>query len=117
MQPRLLLRLEGLAIALAGALGYVLAGGDLLLFVPLVLWPDLSIGAYLAGRRAGSAAYNAVHLLALPVALLVWSLRASAPLGTVAALAWLAHVGADRAFGLGLKYDGAPFRETHLQRV
>lgn len=117
MQPRLLLRLEGLAIGLAGALGYVLVGGDLLVFLPLVLWPDATIAAYLAGPRAGSLAYNAVHLLAFPVALLVWSLWAARGLGTIVALAWVAHVGADRAFGLGLKYGDAPFRETHLQRV
>jgi len=38
-------------------------------------------------------------------------------LALAAGFAWLAHVGADRAMGLGLKYADAPFRETHLQRV
>jgi len=32
------------------------------------------------------------------------------------ALAWLAHIGIDRALGFGLKYSTA-FDDTHLQRV
>jgi hypothetical protein len=32
------------------------------------------------------------------------------------ALIWLAHIGADRALGYGLKYPTA-FKDTHLQRV
>jgi Domain of unknown function (DUF4260) len=32
------------------------------------------------------------------------------------ALIWLAHVGADRALGFGLKYPTL-FKDTHLQRV
>jgi hypothetical protein len=31
-------------------------------------------------------------------------------------LIWLAHVGADRLLGYGLKYPTG-FRDTHLQRV
>ena len=32
------------------------------------------------------------------------------------ALIWLAHIGADRLFGYGLKYPTA-FNDTHLSRV
>jgi hypothetical protein len=32
------------------------------------------------------------------------------------ALIWLAHIGADRALGYGLKYP-TRFQDTHLQRV
>lgn len=117
MQPRPLVRLEGLAIAVAGAFGYYVAGADPLLFVVLVLWPDVSIVAYLAGPRVGSAAYNAVHFLGFPIALLAASLWVGHPLGTAAGLAWLVHVGVDRAAGFGLKYADAPFAETHLQRL
>jgi hypothetical protein len=31
-------------------------------------------------------------------------------------LIWIAHIGADRAIGYGLKYPSA-FKDTHLQRV
>ena len=35
---------------------------------------------------------------------------------TKVALIWLAHTGADRLFGYGLKYPTA-FKDTHLSRV
>lgn len=117
MQPRVLVRLEGVAIAAAGFLAYYSMGFDLLLLVPLVLWPDVSIAAYLAGPRVGSAVYNVVHFLALPLALLAASLWVGHSLGTAAGLAWLAHVGVDRAAGFGLKYADADFADTHVQRV
>ena len=117
MRPPYLLRLEGLVLGLAAAGAFVAVVGDLLWFVVLVLLPDVAIAAYLLGPRLGSAAYNAAHLLVFPVALLAWALWAANPLGLAAALAWLAHIGADRAMGLGFKYADAPFRETHLQRL
>jgi len=117
MDTRVFLRVEGAALGLAGAGGYFALVGDPLLFVLLVLLPDVSIAGYLAGRRVGSLAYNVVHGLTLPVALLAWGLWAGHPLATAGGLVWVAHVGADRAMGLGLKYDDAPFRETHLQRI
>lgn len=117
MRPGPLLRLEGLALGLAAAAAYVATVGDPLLFVVLVLLPDVTIAAYLVGTRLGSTVYNAAHLLVLPLAALGWGLWAGETLAVAAGLAWLAHVGADRAFGLGLKYDDAPFGETHIQRV
>lgn len=117
MRPAILLRLEGLAIGLAAAGAYAAIGGDPLLFVVLVLLPDVSIAGYLAGSRVGSLAYNVAHVLALPLAVLGWGLWAGVSLGVAVGLAWLTHVGADRALGLGLKYGDAAFRDTHLQRV
>lgn len=117
LRPALLLRLEGLALALGAAGLYLALVGDPLVFVVLVLLPDVSIAGYLAGPRVGSLAYNAAHLLALPLAVLGWGLWAGEALALAAGLAWLTHIGADRTMGLGLKYDDGPFRETHLQRV
>lgn len=117
LRPGILLRLEGLALALAAAGLYLALVGDPLLFVILVLLPDVSIAGYLAGPRVGSIAYNAAHLLALPLAVLGWGFWTGEALALAAGLAWLTHVGADRTMGLGLKYADAPFRETHLQRV
>jgi hypothetical protein len=33
------------------------------------------------------------------------------------ALIWFAHIGIDRAVGLGFKYADADFQDTHLSRV
>ncbi|MFB6310295.1 MAG: DUF4260 family protein [Salinirussus sp.] len=117
MRPILALRVEGLAIALGAAGTYVAVGGDLVLFVLLVLLPDVSIAGYLAGPRFGSVAYNLIHGLTLPVLVLAWGLWTGPSIGVLVGLAWIAHVGADRALGLGLKYPDAAFRDTHLQRV
>lgn len=117
MRPIHTLRLEGVAIALGAAGTYLAVGGDLLLFVVLVILPDVSIAAYFAGSRLGSAAYNAVHGLALPVTVLAWGLWTGPSIAVLIGLAWIAHIGADRSIGLGLKYPDAAFRDTHLQRV
>jgi hypothetical protein len=117
MRPAPLLRVEGLALGIAAVGLYLVTVGDPLWFVLLVLLPDVSIAGYLAGSRVGSLAYNAAHLLVVPLGVLGWGLWTGDSLALAAAFAWLAHIGADRAMGLGLKYADAPFRETHLQRV
>jgi hypothetical protein len=117
MRPTTFLRAEALAVGLAAAAAYVTSGYDLLLFVVLVLLPDVSIAGYLAGPRVGSLTYNLAHVLVGPLAVLAWGVWAGEGLAVAAGLAWLAHVGADRAMGLGLKYEDEAFRETHLQHV
>ena len=112
-----LLRLEGAAIG-AAALGlYVQRGESLLVLALLFLAPDLSMLGYLANRRTGSLAYNAVHTYVGPLALLGVGLLAGIDLAIVGGLIWAAHVGVDRAVGYGLKYADAPFSESHLQRL
>jgi Domain of unknown function (DUF4260) len=114
--PRSLLRLEGLAV-LAGALAlYFDAGYGWVLLAVLALAPDLAILAYVAGPGAGAASYDAVHTHALPVALGAAGVLADADVAVQVALIWLAHIGADRALGYGLKYP-THFKDTHLQRV
>ena len=114
--PRVLLRLEGLAAIGAAVWAYQLSGGNWGWFAVLLLVPDLSMFAYLAGPRAGAIAYNAVHTYIGPglLAALAWVTHASwfASL----ALIWIAHIGIDRALGYGLKYATA-FSDTHLGRI
>ena len=118
MQPRHLLRIEGLALfGLATGAYFAVLGGSWALFLVLLLAPDLSMAGYLANRRVGAATYDAVHTAAVPAAILAGAWYAGWSLGVGLALIWLAHVGVDRAVGFGLKYPDAPFAETHLQRV
>jgi hypothetical protein len=114
--PGLLLRLEGAAL-LAGSLAlYFDQDFGWLPLVVLLLAPDLAMVAYAAGPRAGAVAYDITHFEALPVALGVAGLLATETRPVQLALIWLAHLGADRLLGYGLKYPSA-FRDTHLQRV
>ena len=111
--PRLLLRLEGAALLVIAVLLYARTGTSWWLFAALVLAPDLSFVGYLAGPRVGAAAYNAAHTTVGPIALALVGVLAPSPLAVAIALIWLAHVGADRLLGYGLKYD-AGFGFTHL---
>lgn len=119
LSPRLLLGAEGVVLLAAAAAGYYVRDGSFLLFVVLLLAPDLSMVGYLANERVGAATYNAAHTLLGPAALLGLGLAGAtawAPLAVDLALIWIAHVGVDRAVGLGLKYPTG-FRDTHLDRV
>jgi len=114
--PRLLLRLEGAALAIAATYMFHRIGGNWWWFAALILVPDVSFAAYFLGTRPGAIAYNAMHVLFVPVALaLAGFLLPQFDLLSVA-LIWATHIGIDRALGFGLKY-GAGFGFTHLGRI
>ena len=114
--PRLLLRLEGLGLALAAVYAYDRIGANWWLFACLILVPDVSLIAYFGGTRLGAIAYNTVHVTLAPlICAALGFLLPSFDLISVA-LIWAAHIGVDRALGYGLKY-GAGFGFTHLGRI
>ncbi|HEY3017381.1 MAG TPA: DUF4260 domain-containing protein [Gaiellaceae bacterium] len=114
--PRTLLRLEGLAILVAALVLYFNADFGWVLLVALILAPDLSMAAYLLGPRIGALGYDAAHTEGFPIILGAVGIVADAETTTQIVLIWLAHIGADRLLGYGLKYPSA-FKDTHLQRV
>lgn len=113
---RILLRLEGLALLASMVLVYALWGGSWWVFALLLLFPDISLAAYLAGPGTGAIVYNAAHSTLIPAALGALGLALGAPLMVSLAIIWLAHIGMDRAVGYGLKYE-AGFAFTHLGRI
>jgi len=119
---RTLLRLEGLAVCAAALALYAHAGFSWPLFALLILAPDLAMLAYLAGPRAGATAYNAAHSYVPALALTLAGFSGflgflgGAPVAAAGGLIWIAHIGADRALGYGLKYPTG-FRDTHLGRI
>ena len=114
-RPAVLLRLEGLAIVALGLLLYGRAETTWWLWT-LLLAPDLAALGYLAGPRAGAAAYNAVHTYVAPAALGAAGLLLDNHLTLAAAIILAAHIGMDRALRYGLKYP-TNARDTHLNRV
>jgi hypothetical protein len=114
--PHLLLRLEGLAVMAAAVALYFHEDFGWILFVALILAPDLSFAGYAFGPKVGAIAYDAVHTEIFPVALGTLGVLAGSSIATRFALIWLAHIGADRLVGYGLKYPTA-FKDTHLSRV
>lgn len=113
---RLLLRLEGLVVLAGAVAAYAHYGAGWGWFAALCLLPDLSLLAYLAGPRAGAAAYNAAHSYVGALALLVAGVLGGPGLALPAALVWCAHIGFDRMLGYGLKYASG-FGNTHLGRL
>jgi hypothetical protein len=113
MEPRTVLRIEGLATLGLALGGYFTHDGPMWLLVVLALAPDLSMIGYLAGPRWGSLGYNIVHTYTLPFALGALGLWAEIRLALLVALIWIGHIGADRLFGYGLKFESG-FRATHL---
>ncbi|MDQ3328448.1 MAG: DUF4260 domain-containing protein [Chloroflexota bacterium] len=113
---RMLLKAEGAMVCLGSLLLYFQQDGGWVLLVLLLLGPDLSMLGYLAGPRAGSRAYDAVHTYVSPGLLLGAGLHVGTPLAVRIALIWTAHIGLDRLLGYGLKYP-SHFKDTHLQRV
>lgn len=109
----ILLRIEGLAVLIGAIAAYAAIGGNWWLFAALLFAPDLSFLGNLAGKKAGSVAYNAAHTYSVPavLALGAWISGASWIYGL--AIIWFAHIGIDRTLGYGLKYPGS-FDHTHL---
>lgn len=114
MHPTTSLRFEGLAVFAASLGGYFVVGGPLWLLLVLALAPDLSMAGYLGGPRIGALVYNVFHVYALPLALGAAGYWAGTELAILAALVWTGHIGADRAFGYGLKFESG-FGDTHLR--
>ncbi|MDX1664426.1 MAG: DUF4260 family protein [Candidatus Promineifilaceae bacterium] len=111
--PNLLLRLEGLTILAAAILLYRQQDAGWLLFLLLLLAPDLGMLGYVVDTRVGALTYNALHTLLAPLLLAAVAGWLSSGLLLSLALIWLAHIGLDRALGYGLKY-GDSFHGNHL---
>ena len=95
---------------------YALLHGSGLLFVVLLLAPDLSALGYLVNVRIGALTYNFVHTYVLPGIVFALGFALNLPIAIQIALIWFAHIGMDRALCFGLKYP-TEFNDTHLQHV
>ncbi|RUX28700.1 DUF4260 family protein [Mesorhizobium sp. M7A.F.Ca.US.011.01.1.1] len=112
----LAIRLEWAIMAVAAVVFYGSTGMSLWLFGLLILAPDLSISGYLAGPRVGALAYNALHILIVPVLLLLGGHMWGNAAAMAVALIWIAHIAINRALGYGLKLSTG-FQDTHLGRI
>ena len=68
-QTIILERLEGLALLVASVTIFAVSAPNWVLFVVLLLAPDLAMIGYLRGSRIGAISYNLAHLKILPLAL------------------------------------------------
>lgn len=100
----------------AGIVLYAQTGGNWLMFIVLLLAPDLAMLSYLANKRVGAITYDLAHHLLVPAILIVLGSATGTVILTHIGLIWLAHIGMDRTVGYGFKY-ATNFKDTHLQRV
>ena len=115
-QARTWLRLEGLATFAAGVVAYGRLGGEWIWLVPALLAVDLSMAGYLRGPRLGALTYNVAHNWAVGLAVLGAGLVTGVAVVALVGAVLIAHTGADRALGYGLKLPTG-FRDTHLGRI
>jgi len=115
-RPRLLLHLEGAVVFVLALVAYWRIDGNWLLFVVLVLVPDIGMLGYVRDTRLGAATYNLFHTYAIPLLVAAAAVLTGAVLVQWLAVIWLAHIGIDRAMGFGLKYP-TEFKDTHLARL
>ena len=85
-----------------------------ILFVVLLLVPDLAMLGYLGGIRLGTICYNLIHTLAGPFLLIAYAYLTGSLWLLSYTLIWIAHIGLDRTLGFGLKFP-TEFRDTHLK--
>ncbi len=104
--PSVLRRLDGLAVAVIALFLYRELGVSWWIFLVAFLAPDVVFFAYLAGSRTGAASYNMVHTYLWPAGLFAIGLAGEHTWAMAAGLIWLAHIGADRMLGFGLKDRG-----------
>jgi len=109
-------RLEWAVVAAVALVFYAWSGVSWWLFGLLILAPDLSMFGYLGGPRIGAIAYNALHILIVPVLLLLVGSLSGHAVASAVALIWIAHIAIDRALGYGLKLSTG-FQDTHLGRI
>ena len=114
--PTLFLRTEGAVLLALATFLYARREGGWLLFLVLLLVPDVGILGYVRGTRVGAVVYNIFHTYLPPAALAVVGILSGSRLPVLIALIWFAHIGMDRMLGYGLK-ETSDFRDTHLGRI
>jgi hypothetical protein len=82
-------------------------------FVLFLFAIDIFMLGYLISPKIGAHLYNVGHSTIIPALLLVFGAAYVNNYLLAAGIIWLAHVGWDRAFGYGLKFNDG-FKHTHL---
>ncbi|MUK88918.1 DUF4260 family protein [Ornithinibacillus sp. L9] len=113
---KLLLHAEGFAVLALSVYAYGLNQFSWLLFFILILAPDISMLGYLVNNKIGALLYNLFHTYTVAIIVIFFGLLLSNPSTIAVGIIWTAHIGMDRMFGFGLKYQ-SEFKETHLNRV
>ncbi len=111
--PVLFQRVEAAAVLVATTVIYALVDASWVLFAALILAPDLFMLGYVRDTKLGALLYNVGHFYLMPIATMGLWWFFEWPQALAVGLIWAAHIGMDRMFGYGLKYQSG-FKDTHL---
>lgn len=113
---KMLLHVEGFAVLALCIYFYGENQFSWLLFLILLLAPDISMLGYLVNQRIGALIYNVFHTYSLTIGIIIFGILFSNTTLLAVGLIWTAHIGMDRMVGYGLKYPTG-FKDNHLGRV
>ncbi|MGE7889544.1 DUF4260 domain-containing protein [Bacillus cereus] len=115
MQKRIV-HFEGLVVLLATIYAYSIYEFSWIIFWVFLLAPDLSMLAYGINNRVGANIYNLFHTYIISILIAIIGIFFKIDTVIMIGLIWTAHIGMDRMFGYGLKYE-KDFKDTHIQRL
>ncbi|HDR7966296.1 DUF4260 domain-containing protein [Bacillus pacificus] len=107
---------EGLVVFLATIYTYSLYEFSWIIFWVFLLAPDLSMLAYGINNQVGANIYNLFHTYIISILIVIIGVYFKIDIVIIIGLIWTAHIGMDRMFGYGLKYE-TDFKDTHIQRL
>lgn len=87
-----------------------------IVFVVLLLAPDLTALGYLKNIKFGAGLYNLFHTYSIPAIIMICGLLLHVSIALIISLVWIAHIGMDRMLGYGLKYP-TKFPDTHFNHI
>lgn len=111
-----LVKLEELAMFVAGAVAFNYLSFSWWWFTFLFLVPDLGMMGYFFGNKTGAAVYNFFHHKGVAVAIGIAGLFFVNEILQLAGIILFSHSSFDRMLGYGLKYEKG-FIFTHLGRI
>lgn len=111
-----IIHLEGVIVLIAAIYIYALNGFSWLIFLLLLLVPDVSMLAYLINNHIGAQVYNLFHTYIVSILLILIGVFLKSDVPLMIGLIWTAHIGMDRLLGYGLKYKTG-FKDTHIQKL
>jgi len=112
-KPKIWLRLEGFVLLVATIILFAGQHQKWWVYPALLLVPDIFMLGYLANTKLGAFFYNLGHSYLAPTLMIWYSWHFHHALVLAIGFIWLGHIGWDRFFGYGLKYD-TDFKHTHL---
>ncbi|UOQ49642.1 DUF4260 domain-containing protein [Gracilibacillus caseinilyticus] len=116
MNNKIILHIEGFAILALSLYFYGYSQLSWVLFLILLLVPDISMLGYLYNNKVGAMLYNLFHTYSLSIGVVICGLILSNQTILAVGLIWSAHIGMDRMIGYGLKYP-TEFKDNHFNRV